>query len=38
MLPGNKDVQIARFWDKYIAKTKRYVRKDNVVQWYVRHT
>ena len=37
MLPRNKDVRFARFWDNYIAKTKRYVKNDAVVRWYVKH-
>jgi integron integrase len=29
------DVSVARFWDKYIEKTKTYGLKDSVARWYV---
>ena len=31
------DHSIARFWDKYIEKTKRYGIKDKALRWHVKH-
>ena len=37
MLSKDKDVQVSRFWEKFIEKSKRYNIKPDVVRWYVKH-
>jgi integron integrase len=37
MFLKDKDVQISRFWDKYIEKSKRYGIKQDFVRWHVKH-
>ena len=31
------DDSVSRFWDRYIFKTKSYVKNDTAARWYVRH-
>lgn len=37
MYSKDRTAQIARFWDKYVEKSKRYGIKQEHVRWYVRH-